>query len=94
MAGGRRLEVLETVGLGGQRCLHLVRAGDRVLLVGSTPQQLTALSDLGEWDPAQEAQYAAEAQPATARPLGAPSAVAAQAATLARRLWSPAVTGE
>lgn len=43
-----RLSVLETANLGGQRTLHLVRAGSRTFLIGATPQQVTALADLGD----------------------------------------------
>ena len=33
----RRLEVLERVSLGPQHALHLVRAGDRIVLVATAP---------------------------------------------------------
>ncbi len=45
---GKRIEVLETVGLGTQRSLYLVRAGGRTLLLGATAQELTTLADLTE----------------------------------------------
>jgi flagellar biogenesis protein FliO len=39
----RQLSVLETVHLSPRQALHLVRAGERVLLVGATDQSLTLL---------------------------------------------------
>lgn len=36
-AASRRLEVVERVSLGPQHALHLVRAGDRMLLVATAP---------------------------------------------------------
>lgn len=43
--GGRlgALEVLETHALGPNRTLHLVRLGDRAVLVGATPERITQL---------------------------------------------------
>src|SRR5690606_12077301 len=46
--GGRRgglgaLEVIETHALGPNRTLHLVRLGDRAVLVGATPERITQL---------------------------------------------------
>ena len=35
--GGHSLEVLERVALGPQHALHLVRAGDRVVLIATAP---------------------------------------------------------
>jgi flagellar protein FliO/FliZ len=37
------LEVLETHALGPNRALHLVRLGDRAVLVGATPERITSL---------------------------------------------------
>lgn len=45
-AGSGRLRVVERVALGPDRALVLVRAGGRVFLVGSAPQQLTLLAEL------------------------------------------------
>ncbi|MBI2885957.1 MAG: flagellar biosynthetic protein FliO [Chloroflexi bacterium] len=39
----RPLEVLDTLHLGQQRAIHLVRVGRRTLVVGVTPQQITPL---------------------------------------------------
>jgi hypothetical protein len=46
----RRLEVLERVSLGPQHALHLVRAGDRIVLVATAPNgcQLLDHAVLGE----------------------------------------------
>ena len=41
-----QLRVVETVGLGPNRSLHLVQVGGRLLLVGATAQEITALADL------------------------------------------------
>ncbi len=42
-AGLRSLEVLETLVLGPNRTLHLVRLGDRAVLVGATQERITQL---------------------------------------------------
>jgi len=36
-AGPRRLEVIERVSLGPQHALHLIRAGDRMILIATAP---------------------------------------------------------
>ncbi len=41
------LEVLETLPLGGRRAVYLVRALDRVLVVGASDNGLSTLCDLG-----------------------------------------------
>lgn len=41
----RRLEVLERVSLSPQHALHLVRAGGRLLLVGTAPNSCQLLDD-------------------------------------------------
>lgn len=41
--GGAALEVLETHALGPNRSLHLVRLGDRAVLIGATPERITQL---------------------------------------------------
>lgn len=41
------MEVLETLPLGGRRAIFLVRALDRLLVVGATDQGLNTLADLG-----------------------------------------------
>jgi len=43
---GRRIHVLETVYLGPRRSLHMVKIGERILLVGATNEGLGLLSDL------------------------------------------------
>ena len=54
--GSRRLQVLDRAGLGRDQALLVVRAGQRYLLLGSTPAGVTLLAELtkeeGEsWDP-------------------------------------------
>jgi flagellar biogenesis protein FliO len=42
-AGPRRLEVIERVSLGPQHSLHLVRPGDRMLLIATAPNSCQIL---------------------------------------------------
>ncbi len=56
LGGGRRLQVLDRAGLGKDQTLLVVRAGQRYLLLGSTPAGVTLLAELtqeeGEsWNP-------------------------------------------
>ena len=44
---GAGMEVIETLPLGGRRAIFLVRALDRLLVVGATDQGLSTLCDLG-----------------------------------------------
>ncbi len=46
VGGGRRLEVLDRAGLGKDQNLLVVRAGQRYLLLGSTPAGVTLLAEL------------------------------------------------
>ena len=46
-AGPRRLEVIERVSLGPHHALHLVRTGDRCVLIATTPSSCQ-LMDAGE----------------------------------------------
>lgn len=46
-APGAGMEVLETLPLGGRRAVYLVRALDRLLVVGATDHGLATLCDLG-----------------------------------------------
>lgn len=46
-ATGGSLHVLETLPLGGSRCLYLVQAGERTVLLGADSTGLAALSDFG-----------------------------------------------
>ena len=50
--GGRRghLEVLEIRALGGQRSLQLVRLGERAVLLGVTPERISALLEVADPD--------------------------------------------
>ena len=42
------LKVLETVGLGANRLVYLLEAGDRVLVVGATPNHIALLAELDD----------------------------------------------
>ena len=46
LGGGRRLEVLDRLGLGRDQSLLVVRAGQRYLLLGSTPAGVSLLAEL------------------------------------------------
>ncbi|HMQ51756.1 MAG TPA: flagellar biosynthetic protein FliO [Anaerolineae bacterium] len=46
LGGGHTVRVLETTGLGPNQALHLVVVGDKTLLIGATPQQLSLISEL------------------------------------------------
>ncbi|MBL7152230.1 MAG: flagellar biosynthetic protein FliO [Phycisphaerae bacterium] len=43
---GKRIKVVETAHLGPRKAVHLLRIGDRCLLVGSTNDSITKLADL------------------------------------------------
>jgi len=45
---GRRIQVVETVTMEPRRSLHLVKIGDRVLLVGSTDGGMSLLAEFTE----------------------------------------------
>ena len=51
--GWPRLELVDTLALGPQRAVHLIKAGGRTFIVGATPSQLTRLGELvegeGDW---------------------------------------------
>jgi len=65
-AGGgltRALHIVETRPLGPGRALHLVRLGDRAVLIGATPERINALMEID--DPAQlERLFAGGGEPA------------------------------
>jgi flagellar biogenesis protein FliO len=42
----KKIKIVETVHLGRNKTLHLLKIGNRQLLVGSTSENITALSDL------------------------------------------------
>ncbi len=46
LQGGKRLQVQETAFLGPKKCLHLVKVGEQEFLVGSTPEQVSLLSEV------------------------------------------------
>ena len=45
-SGAKKVDVLETVHLSPRRAIHLVRAGDQIILIGATDQNVTFLSDI------------------------------------------------
>lgn len=49
-AGGRVLKVLEAVPLGPNRGIYLVEAGDRILVLGMTPEQVNLLTEWSDPD--------------------------------------------
>ena len=56
VAGGGRLRVLDRAGLGKDQAVLVVRAGQRYLLLGSTPAGVTLLAELSQeegeaWEP-------------------------------------------
>lgn len=46
----RSIRVIETTGLGPNRALHIVQAGNKFLLVGSTPNQINLVAELSSSD--------------------------------------------
>jgi len=59
-AGTDRIDILASRSLGPRRSLTLVRARGRVILLGTTPQQITPLTEWEEmWNPAAEEDEAA-----------------------------------
>ncbi len=46
--GGATIQLLETVGLAPGRSLHLIVVGEKTLLLGSTDQQISLLSELAD----------------------------------------------
>jgi len=50
----RQLEVLETVRLSPRQALHLVRVGERSILIGATDQSFSLLKDLGQQEEIEE----------------------------------------
>ncbi|QHN03912.1 flagellar biosynthetic protein FliO [Granulicella sp. WH15] len=47
----RRMEVIETVSLGGRRSLILVRCGGQQFLVGCGPEQVNTIAAVAETEP-------------------------------------------
>jgi flagellar biosynthetic protein FliO len=45
-----RLKVLESATLGPNRAVHLVRVGNKILVLGSTPDQITAIGEVDDVD--------------------------------------------
>ncbi len=45
---GKKIQLTETVHLGQRKSLHLVKIGDKTLLIGSTNENITNLADVSE----------------------------------------------
>jgi len=45
---GKEIRIVETTHLGPRKSLHLIRAGNRDLLIGSTTEKITYLADITE----------------------------------------------
>jgi flagellar biosynthetic protein FliO len=43
---GKRIKIVETAHLGPRKAVHLLRIGDRCLLIGSTNDNISKLADL------------------------------------------------
>jgi len=43
---GKKIRIIETVHIGPRKAVHLVKAGNRELLIGSTTESITKLADL------------------------------------------------
>lgn len=48
--GGRNLKIMETVSVGRDMTIAIARAGERIFLVGITPDRINLLSELKEED--------------------------------------------
>jgi len=64
----RALQIVETRALGPSRALHLVRIGDRAVLIGATPERINALMEID--DPAQLQKLFSGEHDAVRRPVG------------------------
>jgi flagellar biosynthetic protein FliO len=45
---GKKIQVVETVHLGPRKAIHLIKIGERRLLIGSTNESITKLADVTE----------------------------------------------
>ena len=43
----RQIKLVETLYLGSRKALHLIKVGDRSIIVGTTPTAITGIADLG-----------------------------------------------
>ncbi|MBR1382822.1 MAG: flagellar biosynthetic protein FliO [Ruminococcus sp.] len=48
--GGRNLKILETVSVGREMSIAIARAGEKIFLIGVTPDRISLLSELSEDD--------------------------------------------
>ena len=44
---GRQIKLVETLYLGSRKTLHLIKVGDRSIIVGTTPTTVTRIAELG-----------------------------------------------
>jgi flagellar biogenesis protein FliO len=49
---GKEIRIVETVHLGQRRAIHLIEAGGRRILIGSTSESITRLAEVGSGAPA------------------------------------------
>jgi len=67
---GKKIKIIETTHLGPRKAVHLLRIGDRCLLIGSTNDNITNLADLTTEIVIQETLLAKESDPAKAHKTG------------------------
>lgn len=100
MAPGRQrhLRVLESASLGPNRSVHVVRVGEKVMVVGSTPEQVTMLAEVDDVETLRQLNAEREAGSFQSRLSGALSndstaagpdeaSLAGQVRGSAKRLW-------
>ncbi len=44
----RQIRLVETLYLGSRKALHLIKVGDRSIIIGTTPTAITRIADLGQ----------------------------------------------
>ncbi len=89
---GQVLEVIETHALGPNRTLHLVRLGDRAVLVGATPERITSLLTV---DDAEEVRRLSERpEPESPRGFAASLGAVASMASAARAPRAERTSGD
>ncbi len=57
---GKKIQVFETVHLGPRKAVHLIKIGNRRLLIGSTNESITKLADVTDTFPVRDGQAQAE----------------------------------
>jgi len=98
---GERMQLVETIGLGNNRSLHLLRVGSRSLLIGATGQELRMLADVTdavagqaqpEWSDDEATAILREV--AAVSPTPAPLRGARAAIRNVRQLWNGQSAGQ